>query len=119
MKKTSDILKEFGLMTTHDSFIEPVMQESLQTRIRRMIRTHIVETPVGLPDFDDPEGQPSKSMELRPDADFHSDRFDKAEQLIAEANTKYKMKEAQAEIARQATLKQQTGGDPSVNTPTE
>lgn len=106
-------------MKTHQSRIEPVMQEKLQTRIRRMIRTHIVETPVGIPDFDDPENQPSKSMDLRPEADFHSDRFDKAEQLYAEATTKYKMKEAQAEVARQATLKQQTGGDPSVNPTTE
>ena len=116
MKKTSQILAEFGDLCPHGSMIEPVMQESLQIRIRRMVKTHIVETPVGLPDFDDPENEPSKSMDLRPEADFHSDRFDKAEALISSAETKYKEQQAQAEIARRAKLAQTPDTGASVKT---
>lgn len=108
MKKYKDIVKEFGEFIDHDSRIESIKEDSLQVRIRRMVATHVVETPVGVPDFDDPEGEPSKSMELRPDADFRADRFDQAERLLSDANNAYKTREAEAEIARRAKLNQPT-----------
>lgn len=58
-----------------------VKAESLGSRIRRMVRTKVMEPMDGEQIFDDQPNEPSKAMDVNPIYDFHNDTFDLVENM--------------------------------------
>lgn len=112
MKKPTIKLKDHP----HGGGLQKFTSEPLGARIARMLATHTVEAATCIADYDDAPQEPSKSMDVRPEADMHLDPFDRAEMMFEKGLGKLEEQTLQQEIARQAIAQPDGTVQPSVNT---
>lgn len=96
----------------HGGGLQKFASEPLGNRIARMLATHTVEAAIGVADYDDEPGKVTKSMDVRPDQDFHLDQFDRAEMMFEKGLSKLEQQTLQTEMAREAQATPVADPDP-------